>query len=66
MLNVKVHDSIIRKRLNKYDLLNMREELKFARLRLKNATTLLELLDVVFTDELKVSMFGHNAKHHIW
>ena len=70
MLNVKIHASISRKRLNKHGsfgrvageslfLLN-----RFVKLRLNKLKDLWN--NVLWTDETKVEMFGHNAQQHVW
>lgn len=77
MLNVKVYDSSVRKRLNKYGLFrrvtrskpqlskkNMAVELWFAKLQLNKPQV--SWNNVLWSDETKIEMFGDNAQSHIW
>jgi len=58
MLHVKVYDSMIRKRLNKYGL--------FGKVAGESLFSLQNVLNnVLWTGETKVEMFGHNAPHHV-
>lgn len=75
MFNVKLNDSTIRERLNKFGLFGrdvrikpllskmcMAAQLGFAKLHLKKKTTSQDLWnDVLWTDKTKVEISGHNV-----
>lgn len=76
-IDVKVHASTIRKRLNKFALhgrcarrkpllskKNIRARLKFAREHLEKDQNFWN--NVLWTDESKVELFGHSKSRHVW
>lgn len=76
-VDVKVHESTIRKRLHKFDLhgrcarrkpllsrKNIRARLKFANEHLGKDQHFWN--NVLWTDESKVELFGHSTRRHVW
>jgi len=75
MLNVKVHDSTVKKRLNKCGLFervsrrqpflskkNIDVQLKFVKFHFYKDSW----INGLWTEETKVEMFDHNAQQHVW
>lgn len=76
-VDVKVHDSTIRKRLHKFDFhgrcarrkpllskRNIKARLKFARANVDKDHDFWN--NVLWTDESKIELFGHQNRRHVW